>query len=229
MNNCLLCHRKLFQKIESQWLMSFKPLARVTICTECEKKFETLENKEICEGCGRLEKQSLCQDCLCWQEKGYPSLCNRALFVYQNEAMKDYFQRYKFMGDYYMRNVWQSKFSQYIRKNYPSKNWRYVPIPVSQATMQSRGFNQVEGLIKGLKLDHDLVVWQQTKQVQAHKNRKQRMENQQIFEYVGPQINDHKNVLLIDDVYTTGRTLYFAQELISKYTTKAVKSVTLAR
>lgn len=229
MNNCILCHRKLFQKIESQWLFSLKPLSKATICEECEQAFVTFENEEICEGCGRLEKQKWCQDCLRWKEKGYLSLHNRAIFVYQNEAMKDYFQKYKFMGDYYMRNVWQAKFSQYIRKNYPPKKWRYIPIPVSQATMQTRGFNQVEGLIKGLKLNHDLIVAQQSKQVQSQKNRKQRMENHQIFEYVGPKIINQKNILLIDDIYTTGRTLYFAQELVQKHTVKEIKSVTLAR
>lgn len=49
MNNCILCHRKLFQKIESQWLFSLKPLSKATICEECEQTFVTFENEEICE------------------------------------------------------------------------------------------------------------------------------------------------------------------------------------
>ncbi|MEI2414047.1 phosphoribosyltransferase family protein [Ligilactobacillus salivarius] len=53
------------------------------------------------------------------------------------------------------------------------------------------------------------------------------MKTQQPFEYIGDKLQG--NYVIIDDVYTTGRTLYYAQELLLKNGASRVCSVTLAR
>ena len=62
---------------------------------------------------------------------------------------------------------------------------------------------------------------------QSEKSRSERLKTQQPFEYIGDKLQG--NYAIIDDVYTTGRTLYYAQELLLKNGASRVCSVTLAR
>ena len=64
---------------------------------------------------------------------------------------------------------------------------------------------------------------------QSHKDRAMRMKTKQPFEYVGPNNLSDKKILLVDDIYTTGRTLYHAKALLEDAGAKFVTSVTLAR
>ena len=65
---------------------------------------------------------------------------------------------------------------------------------------------------------------------QSEKSRKARLEMEQPFELrvANGKIRNQK-VLLVDDVYTTGRTLFHGAELLYKNGAEAVESLTFAR
>ncbi|GEN21184.1 hypothetical protein LAC02_44650 [Ligilactobacillus acidipiscis] len=155
-------------------------------------------------------------------------LGNRALYVY-NEAMKSYMQRYKFNGDYQWRLIFQDKFSQFVTKSY-CKNVLYVLIPVDQITYKTRGFNQVSGLLQNVKVSN-LLAFKTTKAhiKQSTKTRQARMETAQPFKYCGKKRLTGQKVILIDDIYTTGRTLYHAKHVLQQNGASQVRSLTLAR
>ncbi|KRL02896.1 phosphoribosyltransferase [Liquorilactobacillus capillatus DSM 19910] len=227
----MVCHQTVEQQLTFKWLFSFGQMQEKDICEECWQKFIPIQANERCSGCGRKQaKNSLCYDCSRWQKNGQTVLLkNRALFVY-NEAMQHFMEEYKFKGDYYWRYLFQDIFEQNLHYYY-RKDWIYVPIPVDEQTMSVRGFNQVIGLLRtpattvaALKMKH---FTKRTKQ--SHKNRAQRLATKQPFEYVENKSITGKKILLLDDVYTTGRTLYYAQELLLQAGAECVQSFTLAR
>lgn len=230
MANCLLCGRYLTDKFSFGWLFSWQKIMTTYVCPRCLAQFESLQITSCCPGCGRKQKTNdLCKDCQRWQKMGLELLNNKALYVYNQNMMKDYIERYKFMGDYRWRLVFQEQFSRFVLQNYP-KDYIYCPIPVDKQTYQTRGFNQVIGLCKGFKLT-ELVAFKEIKErkKQSHKTRKQRMLTEQPFIYIGPIDLKQQNVVLLDDIYTTGRTLYHAVNLLRQHNAGMIKSITLAR
>jgi len=88
-----------------------------------------------------------------------------------------------------------------------------VPVPLSGKRLRWRGFNQAELLARrvaenyGLELDHRNLIRAKHKKPQAKLNEIHRQENiKDCFEWRGSSLNK-KNVILIDDVVTTGATL----------------------
>lgn len=229
-HRCLICQRELSYHLTLAWLFSFNQIIEKFICNDCHQKFHRIE-EPICKGCGRAEEDNLCRDCIYWQNNGKALLENRALYQYRNDAMQDYFKRYKFKGDYYLRHVFKHEFQQFVKYNYSPLQWHYCPIPVDYYTFENeRGFNQVEGLIDGLQYKCYLQFQNKGLRLkQSHKNRIERMNTKQPFVLVRPQDIKSKKIVLIDDIYTTGRTLYHAQELLLNSGAIEVVSVTLAR
>ncbi len=65
---------------------------------------------------------------------------------------------------------------------------------------------------------------------QSEKSREERLQMTQPFELkVSKEKIRNQRVLLVDDVYTTGRTLFHAAELLYKNGAETVKSLTFAR
>ena len=107
----------------------------------------------------------ICQDCQFWCKKGV-KVDHVALYSY-NQAMKEYFSRYKFDGDYLLRKVFSETLQKELKKY---KNYQIVIVPLSDQRLKSRGFNQVEGLIKDTGLAYlDILV---KKEVEASSSKK---------------------------------------------------------
>lgn len=226
MRNCKICQNEFSQKLTLAFIVSFKPYEKQQICQNCREQFEVIQAGKACEGCGRnQESQKCCADCKKWRLI-YPGcdFQNQALFVY-NDFMKEIIKNYKFNGDYRLRTVFQTA----IQKKIETINFDYlVVIPVDSKTMNNRGFNQVCGLLT-IKHSHFLKRNDTVKEKQSHKNRHQRLELVQPFELSSdcPDLTG-KVVLVVDDIYTTGRTLFYAIDLLASRA-KCVKSITLAR
>ena len=219
---CLLCGRYQAQNLSLLALLTGRD-EPASLCLACEQRFVSLVNEHVCRGCGRLfQGDDLCGDCVRWSD---PLLMNRALFQY-NDAFKEFMQRYKFEGDYRLRAVFSACFGEFVQEQGADV---IVPIPVSEHTDLTRGFNQVLGLLGDVAYTSLLAVQAFDKQQQSHGDRKMRMTkaNPFVLETI-PDLTD-KTVLLVDDVYTTGRTLYHARALIATLNPKNIKSVTLAR
>lgn len=230
MNECLLCGRKLKQDMTFDFLFSFRPLEQSVVCKACCQKFEKIDFKASCPGCGRqMSEKTICEDCNRWEKAGYELLFNQALYKY-DENMKAYITRYKFMGDYRYRLIFANEFQEKVTE-FQKQGYAIVPIPVDRETFEkTRGFNQVLGWLGKIDCENYLVMRQNKGRLkQSHKDRAMRMKTKQPFEYVGPNNLSDKKILLVDDIYTTGRTLYHAKALLEDAGAKFVTSVTLAR
>jgi competence protein ComFC len=144
-----------------------------------------------------------------------------------DDMMRWYFGQYKFNGGYHLRSIFQEVFSVFIRQHAADM---YVPIPVSQRTAQTRGFNQVAGLLD-FEAELDILACAGTeKAVQSMKTRGERLHSMQPFVLKAGGISvQNQTICLIDDVYTTGTTLRHAAQCFYEAGAKRVCSVTLAR
>ena len=110
-----------------------------------------------------------------------------------------------------------------------------IPIPLSKQKMKMRGFNQStcigESFAAHLNkpLDTTSVVRLKNTASQTHKTRVERMDNvKDAFMVTSPNSLQHKHIMLIDDVVTTGATLEECAQAILKIDGTKVSIVTLA-
>ncbi|CAI2574935.1 Putative ribose-phosphate pyrophosphokinase [Apilactobacillus kunkeei] len=225
MDSCLLCNKTLGYDISLSFLLSFKSLIKKYVCEECLSRFERIDKTRICEACGRqMDKMGICNDCQKWHRLG-DDFVNESIFKY-NDAMKDFMHRYKFVGDYQLRMIFQNEIRKKIRKELV-----VVPIPISSETKKERGFNQVIGLLGDVEYVSALIVNKKHKTRQSTLNRKERIHNQQVFSIDEKAISKivNQNVLLVDDIYTTGTTIRHAATVLRQNGVQHVFGLTLCR
>ncbi|CAI2575633.1 hypothetical protein AKUA1001_03930 [Apilactobacillus kunkeei] len=125
MDSCLLCNKTLGYDISLSFLLSFKSLIKKYVCEECLSRFERIDKTRICEACGRqMDKMGICNDCQKWHRLG-DDFVNESIFKY-NDAMKDFMHRYKFVGDYQLRMIFQNEIRKRLEKNWWSYRFQLV-------------------------------------------------------------------------------------------------------
>lgn len=227
MNECLLCRRLIREKLTIHQIFFLGEIEESMLCQDCQKSFQRYSRNEnrYCQGCGKEGTKGLCADCQQWKAKYGWYLQHYPLFHY-NQAMKDYMSQYKFRGNYRLRLAFQKLVIEEIKKQ---EYDLLLPIPVTRHTMQTRGFNQVTGFIEGIKYEPLLHHQAYKKVAQSQKTRQGRLANEQPFYLKGPEKVRGQRVLLVDDIYTTGRTLYYAAMLCREAHCQSVKSLSLSR
>lgn len=98
-----------------------------------------------------------------------------------------------------------------------------VPVPLHYSKQKKRGYNQSDYFAKGLSLaldvpwDGNILMRKSKNETQTRKSRSERFKNVAgIFELVSPDAVIGKRLLLVDDVITTGATLFAsAQPLLN--------------
>jgi ComF family protein len=100
------------------------------------------------------------------------------------------------------------------KKGFESEFDLILPVPLHPSKLRKRGYNQCDsiarGLAEGLQIgwSSTVLVRKQANISQTKKDRIERWENvESIFDISNSQLVENKNVLLIDDVITTGATL----------------------
>ncbi|AZZ61449.1 ComF family protein [Oenococcus sp. UCMA 16435] len=225
LNNCLVCDN-LFHDDRCFSDLIWPNLNVNPLCRDCRNKIELLSGKK-CEDCGRISAAQVYQDCLYWRKKFDFNLSNRSLICY-NDWMKEFMHQYKFVGDYRLRLVFLEKLADKFKKQVVKSDF-VIPIPISEKTLKTRGFNQVTGLFDFAKNEMATGILQVKPKEQVSKlNRHQRLEKENLF-YLDEVSIKNKSVLLLDDVYTTGMTLHQAAMVLYKAGVKKVTSITLAR
>lgn len=89
-----------------------------------------------------------------------------------------------------------------------------VPIPLTRGRQWSRGYNQSREIAKGVSqvtgipMDDGLVKRTAFAGSQTHRHAWDRAQNvEKVFRLVAPQKAEHRHILIIDDVVTTGATV----------------------
>lgn len=110
-----------------------------------------------------------------------------------------------------------------------------VPIPLHSTKKRARGFNQAKYIAKGvaevlgISLHTDLLKRQKYTSTQTKLSREERKENMRdAFAVIVKQIPAGTNILLVDDVFTTGSTMNSAAETLLQNGANTVFGFTLA-
>lgn len=114
-----------------------------------------------------------------------------------------------------------------------------IPVPIYRRKEKSKGFNHTELLVQEI-VRHDkggtliykkdlIVKIKKTKDQKETKNRKERMENiKDAFMVTKPAEIENQNIILIDDIHTTGATLNEIKIILEKAKAKKVIAFVVA-
>jgi len=230
---CINCN-KGNEILCNQCLETIKPLD-LQVCPYCEKSI-TL-NGDVCNTCVKkfnppINRLIVIAD---YQEK----LLSKAIHLFKYKFIKSLS---KPLGILIINN---SK-----NLTIPSPDF-ILPIPLHPKRLRWRGFNQAEllanilttNLLPGIKIPliSDLIIRQKyttpQKKIKKYKNRHKNLDNvfavNSKFNWNKYNINNKnligKNILIIDDVTTTGATIFkFAKEL-KKLNPKSISTIVLGR
>ena len=191
-------------------------------CRSCKYQFKNLSN-ERCQNCNKELYGDSCIDCKLWMKKGYIPK-HLAIYRYE-ENMKEYFSRYKFMGDYCLRKIFQQEIKANL-KSFLKKGYILVPVPLSEERLEERGFNQVKGLLEGIPYKN--IFEKREIEKQSSRTREERLSQDNSFS-LKKGIELPSKIIIIDDIYTTGSTLYQMVKLLDGLDVKEILTFSLAR
>lgn len=218
---CLLCAQHLKKNLTFGELLFLKK-EESTLCLACYSSFEMI-GEEHCPNCHKKGVSTSCKDCQFWCQEGI-DVKHQAIFVY-NQAMKDFFSRYKFDGDYILRKVFAKILRDFLIKY---KDYHFILIPLSPERYAKRGFNQVAGLIEAAGFSHLDVLGKREEKASSSKNRSERLATELPF-FIKEDSRIPKKILLIDDIYTTGATVNRVKSMLEKAGADEVRTFSLVR
>ena len=218
---CLLCSQHLKKNLTFGELLFLKK-EESTLCLACYSSFEMI-GEEHCPNCHKKGVSTSCKDCQFWCQEGI-DVKHQGMFVY-NQAMKDFFSRYKFDGDYILRKVFAKILRDFLIKY---KDYHFILIPLSPERYAKRGFNQVAGLIEAAGFSHLDVLGKREEKASSSKNRSERLATELPF-FIKEDSRIPKKILLIDDIYTTGATVNRVKSMLEKAGADEVRTFSLVR
>jgi ComF family protein len=167
----------------------------------------------------------------CFSALSYNKTTQRLIY---NFKYKPYLADLKnVLADLFYESIIQNEqFQAQIQKG----EWIFVPIPLSSSKLRKRGYNQAEILAKELSKKFNFPVQnflQRTKETKTQvglTNLQRKLNVKEAFGLVNHKSSVvNKNILLVDDVVTTGSTLSEAAKILKRGGAQKVFGLTLAR
>ncbi len=219
-HSCICCGNEILDGSEFQ------------LCEKCLNNMQKI-NEPICLRCGEsLENGKLnCEFC---EHFNYAFKSNRSIFYYDDTSSKiikglKYNQR-KYYAKFIARMMTEDKS---IFENIDVITF----VPISGKRKRVRGFNQAEEIAKEISKivgieTIELLEKVKDNKTQAGLSQKERLENLKGTFAVKTGLEDKivgKNVLIVDDVFTTGATLNECSSVLKKEKPKVIKTLTFAK
>ena len=223
---CLACKIKLRQ-----------PAIDSLVCEKCWRGIKR-NIPPFCSLCGRhLDKHNFSKNCCPDCARRQPHF-DRALSTASYEgALKELIHEFKYKGKDYLGRTLSRLLAEFIREyKVPMEYIDYiVPVPLHTARLRQREFNQAEVLSRFIAaefntalLDNTLVRHKNTR-TQAELEGQERIINVRgSFSVKERALLVNKNILLVDDVLTTGATCSEAAYALKKAGAGIVFALTLA-
>ncbi|WP_233569506.1 phosphoribosyltransferase family protein [Planomicrobium sp. Y74] len=215
---CYLCADLL--DLKPSWRDLFFMDREETVCLNCRATFERLiQGCKICSASG----PGICEECNRWETTELRRTIDsgQCLYAYNN-AMKDYFHQFKFLQDVVLAEVFSEELVKAVRKT----KGVAVPIPMNPVKLRKRTFAQVDSMLEAGGADY-VHLLQKNEEIQGEKTKEERISTRGIFTWNGNSVP--KNIVLVDDMYTTGTTLRLAAEILKEAGAETVTFVALIR
>ena len=187
-------------------------ISNTPLCKTCESKIVYI-NEPRCKKCGkpiRYEEKEYCEDCKkrnffyeqgrsVWLHKG-PVAWSVYQFKYHNRRV---------FAEFYGEEMWRL-YEKWIRAKEIDV---IIPVPLHRRRKRNRGYNQAEVVAKvlsrssGIPIENHAIKRIRYTERQKNLDHKERRKNLSGAFRVSAYWKKQKNVLLIDDIYTTGNTI----------------------
>lgn len=182
------------------------------------------------EGCNKI-----CLSCLKNINRLYDIDSEIISYGYYGSVLKQLILNLKYKRDFSSGDILAGFLLEYIKDNVEYNKYVLSYIPISKKTKKTRGFNQCEYIAKkvakklNIEVVETLVKVKDTTE-QKRLNKHERIENiKGAFKVKkGIDISDY-NIILIDDVTTTGSTMMEATKILQQNSAKNIKLLTLAK
>lgn len=202
---------------------------RYSICDDCLEKLPFIENHccLVC-GCPLPNPVTVCIKC---KEDRKAFEYNRSVFAYDS-PLPILIQGLKYNGKKYLAKP-LSKLMLDKFMEIEDKIDYIIPIPLNPKRLKERGYNQAELLCEsfeeiGLPVLKDNLIRIKNNPQQATLSKEERKKNlENCFDCLDKKKIKNKNILLVDDIYTTGSTLNEATLTLIKAGANKVYCLTL--
>ena len=199
-------------------------------CDRCLANLPYITGK-VCKNCGEpIESLAeYCLQCKSHVDRGFDKA--RSVFLYKDQIKKA-IADFKFYGNRYLGEY----LSYFLLDLYVKENWKcdlVIPAPISQNSLKIRGYNQTdllcEAFVKfGIPFDNKSIIKHLETAHQVGLGYKDRQKNLiGAFKVVDKPAIKGKNILLVDDIYTTGATASEISEILKKAGASSVNVLTL--
>lgn len=222
------------------------------ICRLCEKSVERRADGVVCRACWQKTRifngtEILCQKCGAFSQsngKQFAAFCRRcdgeafdsarAVGLYEEALLATVLNLKK--TPFVPLKLQNLLFESFLQSPFADAT-RLIPVPLSRRRFHERGFNQAALLAKiiagrtNLPLDEQSLIRRiHTPQHRAGMDRKARLESvADVFTVTRPKLVEGENILLIDDVFTSGATASNCAKALKKKNARAVYVLTVAR
>lgn len=207
------------------------------VCPECRASLRTVHSP-MCRRCGLPfhagpDEDRLCESCM-RRPPAYEAA--RAVYVYEETAIKAV-HRFKYSGRTRLAEVFGPMLARLAREWLPAGIEPLVmPVPLHLRRLRERGFNQSlllarhVGALPGYELDYQSLCRVRHTPSQSALDRDRRRQNvRAAFAVKRPSAVKGRDVLLVDDVSTTGSTLDACSRALLRSGARRVYGLTLAR
>jgi len=206
------------------------------LCYNCSNEFVPSEGP-MCSVCGMNFKSKetidhICYECIIKPKKFYKA---RSCGSYTN-VLRDVIHHYKYKKKQYLA-VPLGKIIYFTFEKYWSKDEIdiVIPVPLHIKRFRQRGFNQAYLLLDEFKKNSFVINRNVLKRIrwtepQTNLKKKMRLINlKNAFALDNCEQIKNKNVLIVDDVYTTGSTINECAKTLIKGGANRVSAITIAK
>ena len=193
-----------------------------------------------CEFCGKVGKY-VCDNC--YKKVIYLELKktkkNDKFFMYKyDEEIRKLILKYKFGDKSYLCNFFADKICDCKEAvDFISNYDMIIPVPLHKKRLQERGFNQTKEVVKliskklkNIKCENNVLKKCKNTIPQSMQNGNSRKSNvENVFYVNNASIIANKNVLIFDDIYTTGATANECKKALIKAGAKKCGIMAIAR
>lgn len=207
--------------------------AAVAVCPECAGQIDWVASP-LCSCCGavfasRDGADRVCGDC---RTDPPPFTRARAAAVYEDPAALAV-KRFKFNRQMAFLPVMQHWLQHPLCLDLVAAADLIIPVPLHSKRLKQRGFNQALLLARAfpqITVSREALVRVRHTIPQVELKPKERRDNvKDAFAVPDPAQVKGKNVLLIDDVYTTGATVAECAKVLRRAGAKQIEVLTVAR
>ena len=203
----------------------------IAVCDSCEQ--ELPHNRECCLVCAIPLAGSddlCCANC----QSNMPSYDVSHIPLLYREPVSQWVQHFKFNGDLVKAKTLADLFLSSLDQHEAGSIDALIPVPLHPSRIRKRGFNQALWLAKqfsqqtGIPVDNRLVMRHKKTLPQHELKYKLRLTNlKDAFKLSAPC--HYRQVVIVDDVVTTGTTVNEIAHLLKKQGVESVQIWALAR